>query len=328
MFVDTRWGNTTRYYSTAPKDASMRLSEEWFKTVVFVGRIVRSGGVETKRLIGTAFIVGVHFFDGKCHAPYLVTAKHIADRVSSGGDWFLRFNRKGGIMDAVAKEGTVTWWNHPDPDQTASVDVAVTHLPEPPPGVEIGTIPDTMFAVGDVLEKNVGIGCEAFIIGLFTKMTGTRRNIPLIRTANIAMMPSEKIPLVKIGDWVGESEMYLIEVRSLGGLSGSPIFAYETVGFQRPKIPNQKTTGPELMAGTGASYFLGLMHGHWMIREQDANRVQIDSVQDGEGSIATGISLAVPAKKILEVLNHPELVAMRAALEAAERAREGTTCSD
>jgi hypothetical protein len=58
-------------------------------------------------------------------------------------------------------------------------------------------------------------------------------------------------------------------------------------------------------------FFIGLMNGHWLIRETEANSVEIQSVRDEEGSIATGISVVVPAKKILEVLNHPELEQMR-----------------
>jgi hypothetical protein len=56
-------------------------------------------------------------------------------------------------------------------------------------------------------------------------MTGRKRNIPIVRTGNISMIPSEKVPGIQIrrGESV-ESEVYLIEARSVGGLSGSPVF--------------------------------------------------------------------------------------------------------
>ena len=59
-------------------------------------------------------------------------------------------------------------------------------------------------------------------------MTGRDRNFPIVRTGHIAMMPDEKIPKVKIGDWEGNADAYLIESRSIGGWSGSPVFVRGT----------------------------------------------------------------------------------------------------
>lgn len=54
------------------------------------------------------------------------------------------------------------------------------------------------------------------------------------------MIPSELIHTDKLGD----IEVYLIEARSIGGVSGSPVFVRES--FPR----------------AGKHYLLGLMHGH------------------------------------------------------------------
>jgi hypothetical protein len=64
------------------------------------------------------------------------------------------------------------------------------------------------------------------------------------------------------------------------------------------------------------------------MRESAANDVGFESVTDVEGSIATGISVIVPAKKILEILHHPELVQKRADKERARMVAGGTTTSD
>ena len=58
---------------------------------------------------------------------------------------------------------------------------------------------------------------------------------------NIAMIPDEPVTTS-----LGDIKAYLVEARSIGGLSGSPAFVRET--------------GAE---GTGSFYLLGLMHGHW-----------------------------------------------------------------
>jgi hypothetical protein len=84
----------------------------------------------------------------------------------------------------------------------------------------------------------------------------------------------------------------LIEARSIGGLSGSPAFVFETVPV-----------------GIGTFYLLGLMHGHWDIPPQMKNDFKINP--ELFGRVNMGIAIVVPAKKILEVLNHPQLVTQR-----------------
>jgi hypothetical protein len=104
---------------------------------------------------------------------------------------------------------------------------------------------------------------------------------------NIAMMPDEVIPTE-----LGDMEAYLVEARSIGGLSGSPAFVRKTVPF-----------------GIGSFYLLGLMHGHWDLPAKSKNDLLMND--DLLGKVNMGIAIVVPAKKILEVLNHPELVKMR-----------------
>ena len=95
------------------------------------------------------------------------------------------------------------------------------------------------------------------------------------------MIPDEPVPTK-----MGMTEAYLIEARSIGGLSGSPAFVYKRNRF----------------------YLLGLMHGHWDIPPENKNDfVDMDSF----GSVNMGIAIVVPAKKILEVLNQPKLVELR-----------------
>src|SRR5207253_7959318 len=52
--------------------------------------------------------------------------------------------------------------------------------------------------------------------------------------------------------------------------------------------------------------FLGSMIGHWEVPE-DANPVLTEAVN-------MGLSVVVPAPKILEIINHPELMEMRRAV--------------
>jgi hypothetical protein len=53
---------------------------------------------------------------------------------------------------------------------------------------------------------------------------------------------------------------------------------------------------------------MGLAHGHWDVRESEMNKPRL--IPDSQRGVNMGISIVVPAHKILEVINHPELVAM------------------
>jgi hypothetical protein len=64
------------------------------------------------------------------------------------------------------------------------------------------------------------------------------------------------------------------------------------------------TGGQTPFAGRGPIYFLGLIHGHWNLPVTFEKSSQAEAVN-------MGISIVVPAHKIAEVLNHPELVEQR-----------------
>lgn len=67
------------------------------------------------------------------------------------------------------------------------------------------------------------------------------------------MMPKDKLPI----EGFGEMEAYLVEGRSIGGLSGSPAFVRNTV-----KTPMQTAAGTRTaMSGLGGAHLLGLVHG-------------------------------------------------------------------
>jgi hypothetical protein len=110
---------------------------------------------------------------------------------------------------------------------------------------------------------------------------------------------------------VVEAEIYLIEARSLGGLSGSPVFVLATAGNK---------TAVRLMDGTLSDvsnlcpiallFLLGLAKGHWEVNPEDLN--ELDWILDRRKEVVSlGIAVVVPAKKIKEVLNHPELIEAR-----------------
>jgi hypothetical protein len=204
---------------------------------------------------------------------------------------------------------TNRWWLHPT-DPTA--DVAVTQV-WPHPTADIISVNVQQFANPDIMRfLDIGIGDEVFSTGLFTPAPGAARNIPILRHGNIAMMPEEQIQTE-----LGYADVYLVEARSLGGISGSPVFVRHTVDFKVNHKSGQ--TMDVFGAGLGAT-LLGLMHGHWDIRESEKN--QAFFTHDRKHGVNMGIAIVVPAVKILETLHQPELVNMRREAERQMLAHE------
>ena len=286
----------------------MRVPDEVRKCVVFLGKEV---GFERK-YGGTAFVVSMQGeIDPSTTFLYLVTAQHCADEIE-GNDYWVRVNTRLG--PAVEIEGVGThWFRHPT--DAASVDVAVCPFFYNP------TLDAMTIGAEDSVRSGwdaIGTGDEVFITGLFSLAKGSRRNMPIVRMGNIAMIPEDRIPVKRFGD----IDAYLIEARSIGGVSGSPVFVRETVGFAKTTSGDGRTVP---IHGTGGFHLLGLMHGHWDIDPSEINNPSIAGVEKG---VNLGIAIVVPAYKIIEVLNHPELVAMRERLQLEKQKEKGVTVID
>jgi hypothetical protein len=168
--------------------------------------------------------------------------------------------------------------------------------------------PSAVAATPDIMKRlHIGLGDELVIAGLFRSHYGQHRNIPIVRIGNISMMPGEPI-------WtkIGSLTAYLVETRSIGGLSGSPVFVNRS--------PMQIVDGKSKWSEGGQLYLLGLMHGHF-----DIQNINDDvEVETGTHGINTGIGIVVPVEKILEIINQPKLVARRNAIVDQMQTAQGT----
>jgi hypothetical protein len=179
------------------------------------------------------------------------------------------------------------WKFHPT---DASADVAVFCI-DITSEMDHLAIPTYLCLKDNVLQPNTfGIGDEVFIIGLFHHHYGMARNIPIVRIGNLIALNEEKVRTR-----LGFIDAYLIEARSIGGISGSPVFI--NFGHTRA-MPTTLTESP-----TKPIMLLGLIHGHF-----DTSSPEID--QNSESSmdilspekVNTGIAIVVPAHKIQETI--------------------------
>lgn len=315
----------------------MRVPDQVLKTAVFLGLSDSVG----QKYLGTGYIVSVGYghghiiteekngvkFTTRYPRMHLVTAAHVAEALE-GLDFYIRANKKDGTVAVIEADHNTRWWYHPT--ERSSVDAALMLLSvEAVIQLDISPIPITMFVNNDlIVEKNLGIGDGVFIAGLFTKVQGKDKSIPIIRTGNVAMMPNE---LITFTDKEGNEKLihaHLVESHSIGGLSGSPVFIRETVrinaGVQFKKgfyLNTVNSPTPEIpgiehveLAGTGRFFFFGSTVGHWEVRVGSTNTVL--------EAINMGVSPIVPAQKILEVITQPELLTLMEEVSMKQLERE------
>lgn len=326
MFQDNRIGNTPRFYWDKPKDWNMRIPEIFRKCVVFLGRAsTDKDGQEQIWFGGTAFIVSVPApLSSDRGYLYIVTAKHVVDGLA-GCDAVARLNGKDGLSKDFRMPMDHKWWFHPCDDAT---DVAVTEFHAIDQLDYAFSTVDAFLDQRQLCDGGIGAGDDVFMVGLFTRMRGREKILPLVRMGNVAMIPDpgELVPGVKIGpNKFVDAEAYLIEARSIGGLSGSPVFVHETVGMEvitseqgRPGTRQVSTRLP------GRLFLFGLMNGHWEIDPNERNYPFPRAVPRDE-AVNMGIAVVIPAKKIKETLYHPELVGKREASDREYIAAHGTT---
>lgn len=124
------------------------------------------------------------------------------------------------------------WSFHPD--QSRYVDVAVFEYPHYHPVHHEGRLELFRWRDGapSATERHK-VGESVYMPGLFAVHPGEMRNIPVIRHGTIAALPEESIKTE-----MGELEGYIVELRSMGGHSGSPVlrkyvFRYDADDWDR-----------------------------------------------------------------------------------------------
>jgi len=225
----------------------------------------------------------------------LVTAKHNVDNATrEHGNLIMRVNRTdGGTYDLnLPTDG----WIVPDDDAS---DVAA--LPGgSSEGIDLLPVKSTMFATAEIVaEKNIGIGEELVVTGLFSQHHGSERNVPIVRSGIIAAMPNEPL----IDQYRGtEYRAYLAELRSFGGLSGSPVFA---------RLDPGRAYGTQVRS---EYYLLGLVRGHW-----DYWSSGTQSLPNESHALNMGIGIVTPIDEVHSILFDPTQIKWRRDAERAIR---------
>lgn len=260
-----------------------------------------------ERAGGSGFLLGWGLEDGtdRC-SLWAVTNRHIID----GGSTAIRVNAKAGgveIIDTVEPE----WYFH----ETA--DLAVRPIALSDDVHQFNYIANNWLISKEWVEAlDIGPGDPCFTVGRFVRNDGRQRNTPTARFGQIAQMNGE--PLRAEG--LPPQDSVLVECRSIGGFSGSPVFLWLDGQFYRPSI--QGKTAPD-----GTKLFQGVFpQDQWLLGVCWCMIPSWEPVCDEAGQQVpsgwqvpanTGIMGVVPAWHLQQLIESGPAAPRRKEIEAA-----------
>lgn len=279
----------------------IRISDEYLESVIYLYPSAEDAEAGTN-VGGSGFLVGYKLANvpGK-HIVYGVTNAHVVD----AGCTTVRANTKAGGV-RIDELSDKRWVRHPDGDDVAVC--VMSNLEE----IRFRTIGQDYFLTREKMaELNIGPGDFVFVAGRFINHEGKQRNLPTARFGNVAQLPWEKVRQsgrqTKTGYF--DQESFLVEARSIGGYSGSPVFTTLNPDWNRNLAP-----GVDLHKGN-QWWLLGVDWGHIL---------DWSPVCDGSGrpnhygqkvQTNTGMMGVVPSWKLAELLEVKELRDHRDAVE-------------
>lgn len=290
----------------------MRVPDILLNSAVFLSYDYIESGITKRDRSSTAFLVSVPAtlpLLSHVQHNYLVTAAHLVKDKPVSTTYYAELPMGDGERVRTQMGAQIGWHFHPEPATMQNTsDVAVLPLTTLSlDHISSFILPISLFLTDEVIQRPhpqghgnlIGIGDEVFMIGRFSPPHSvTAPDDPILRMGTVSMMEGKLRSRAYIMDG------YLVELHSLTGMSGAPVFVRET-------LPD----------GKGSFYLMGLMHAHYSSTLRDIDDIVFDfdeqrtkaqkTERTGADPINIGIAIVVPANKILETLNQPTLVEMR-----------------
>jgi hypothetical protein len=210
--------------------------------------------------------------------------------------------------------------HHPDGTDLAVYPLAVDQTTD-----DIQFISTKHFASKEFIEAlDIGPGDEVFVVGRFINHEGRQKNLPSARFGHIAQMANE--PIVYRGQ---KQESFIIEARSIGGYSGSPVFVYiEPKGLLAGRKVDMTKPPPKNDGGFGP-WLLGIDWCHLLDWTPVCDSVgrplngKTDGPYDQQVKMNTGMMGVIPSWKLTEILELPHTKKFIARAEDETIKKEG-----
>lgn len=242
---------------------------------------------------GTGAWVGVRSGESEDFYLYAVTCKH----VQQDGAVFGRINKvDGGFMVLKLDK----WVQHP-----FGYDVVVCSVDLPSEQtLDIGVISAENILTEDLIVKHqIGAGDDVFMVGRFKVINEQLANVPTMRFGNISTMERIQIHSKEAGD----QPSHLVEMRSLPGYSGSPVFVYKYGGVRSE--PGSKWWSQRY--GFEGGWLLGIDYCHIKDTYKVDNRETGISEPNLSVTGNSGMAGVIPGQFILDILNSDTFVQER-----------------
>jgi len=310
------------HWLTLEREAEMQVDDRIRNCAVFVGNLAGDQFDAT----GTGFVASLTI-EG-LDFRYVITAGHVVwperrllgNRTAAEGTIAIRVNTKNrstrNIMTNKAD------WIFP---QDKFVDLCALRFSEAQHNPNSDFISTTLnlstmslinradnfeqYNIYRIFDREICLGDEVFLTGAFISHVETKQNIPIIRVGNIAAMPEEPIHYFS-----PRRPAYLIETRSLGGLSGSPVFLHLypdrprgdviTMGHAHAAPGARLKDGDQIiMPYVLIGMVLGAASGQYP--------ADFEGAPAPDAEFNSGISVVLPIREIIEFLHSPILIEER-----------------
>lgn len=262
---------------------------------------------------GTGFFVGMKSKKVKgLGFTYAITNRHVVTK----GFSTLRLNLREGGTEIVETDPADWHFRHKG-DDLAVLPIGV------PPKVKYRCIGEEMFITEKIVTKDkIGPGDDVFMVGRFVNHDGgSAANSPALRFGHISVDPK-----ILDDDQDGTSLSYVLDIHSRSGFSGSPVFVYRTAGSDLlPAVEGGIVNLTQLFLRLLAVHYSQFPE-EWDLETRKERRESstLPIIKGQERNVVVGMSgmtCAIPAWRLLDLLNIPELVQKRTAEEARHLSR-------
>ncbi len=182
-----------------------------------------------------------------------------------------------------------------------------------------------------IIGNHIGIGDQVFMLGLYSDHDGSNRNLPVARFGNIAAMPDALVPVITGPNDPYKRPAFLNDMRSRQGFSGSPVWVWRG---QEVDLSEYDAGGRKFNRLGGSIFnrtppflcFAGIHRGQFpekthVIMSKDESLIR----RSTEFTIASAMTIVIPAWEISNLLDHP---ALRAQRDARDKLDERIRCSE
>jgi hypothetical protein len=275
------------------------------KCAVQIGYRYTLGKYTKTIMAGTGFIVQRSVHETRDSYPvYIVTAKHLIKNIQEAGyEIIYQLNRNSGQVYWGALSN-VEWIFHSDDSVGIAIFSSALWVKADD---HFAYALDTHIAESQDQEHGIKVGDPVFLAGILHLHHWRTTGLPIVRSGNIMATPDDVNTSMQLADVhekydpeltehlrpfhaIKARDKYLIECRSVSGMTGAPVFMRQTS-----------------IEGVSRFSLVGMVQERFRIANEDYTDVTMADPLETE-AVDSAIALVIPTSKILEVFEQHNLL--------------------